>query len=392
MKNQSPELGDVVRQFQEQYIAQAGHAIMPSQKKALRDIAQCCTPALGGRQHRCEECKHQFWIYHGCRNRSCPKCYAGRTRRWLALRETEVLPCDYFHVVVTVPEQLRSISLREQKYMYGLLMKTAADVLRELALDPKYLGATPGILSVLHTWTSQMMYHPHVHMLVTAGGIGKDGMSWREPRGKFLVPVRVFSKIVRARIRDAIKKERPEVFAKVDPRVWRCDWCVYCKPYGSGKQAVLTYLARYVHRIAICNSRILAIDDTHVTFRYKDRKCDKWRTMRLSGIESLRRFLMHVLPRGFHKVRYYGLWHHSKRKRLSGVRLLLTLKQPVNLRDVIKLESLGEELAPTLLENEPHQNETTDDTEPDEIEPPCCPRCGSHQTRPLLQTHPPPFR
>lgn len=392
MKNHSPQLGDVVRRFQEQYGLQTGHAIMPSQKKALRDIAECCTPALGGQRHRCGDCSHEFWIYHGCRNRSCPKCSASRTQQWLASREAEVLPCDYFHVVVTVPEQLRGIFLREQKYMYGLLMKSAADVLRELTSNPKYLGAMPGILAVLHTWTSRMMYHPHVHMLVTAGGIGKDGISWRESKDKFLVPVRIFSKIVRARIRDILRKEMPGIFAKVDPCVWRCEWCVYCKSYGSGKQAVLAYLARYVHRIAICNSRLIAIDDTHVTFRYKDRNTKRWQTMRLSGVEFLRRFLMHVLPRGFHKVRYYGLWHHSKREQSRCVRLLLDLKQPAKGCEGLKIEDLLEAMKIVLLDDPQHRNDKPNQMEVDDAQTPCCPRCGSRKTHPLLQPHPPPDR
>ena len=392
MKNHSPDLGDVVRRFQGQYRLQMGHAIMPSQRKALRDISECCTPALGGQRHRCGDCSHEFWIYHGCRNRSCPKCSTARTRQWLASREAEVLPCDYFHVVVTVPEQLRSVFLREQKYMYGLLMKSAAEVLSDLTTNSRYLGATPGILSVLHTWTSRMMYHPHVHMLVTAGGIGKDGISWRKSKDQFLVPVRVFSKILRARIRDTLRKEKPKIFSEVDPRVWRCEWCVYCKAYGSGKQAVLTYLARYVQRIAICNSRILAIDDTHVTFRYKDRNAKRWRTMRLAGVEFLRRFLMHVLPRGFHKVRYYGLWHHSKREHSRCVRLLLNLKQPASGREAIKIEDLLEVIKIVLFEDSQQRSDAPDQIDASDAQMLCCPRCGSRHTHPLHQPHPPPSR
>ena len=384
MKKASPELADVVRRFQDPYRARFGPTLLPSHEKTLRDIARCATPAMGGERYRCDDCDREFWIYHGCRNRSCPKCYARRTRKWLELREAELLPCGYFHVIVTVPEELRHAFLSHQKTLYGMLMKISADVLRELASNPRHLGATPGILSVLHTWTAQMLYHPHVHMLVTGGGITADGKNWREPRGKFLVPVRALSKVLRARFRDTLRQKMPEVFDSVDSGAWTRDWCTYCKPYGSGKDAVLAYLARYVHRIALCNSRILAVDETHVTFRYKDRDADAWRTMRLEGVEFLRRFLMHVLPRGFHKVRYYGLWHPACRAQAARAWLLLLLQTPVDRDGPLKLAELTAALrqlaADSVLPNEPEHDPSA----------PECPRCGSRRTRFLFRAHPPP--
>ena len=372
------ELADVVRRFRDEYISRFGACMMPSQKKALADIAACGTRKLGGRLHHCNDCGRDFWIYHGCRNRACPKCSARRTRDWLERREAELLPCEYFHVVVTVPEELRHAFLSEQKYMYGLLMKTSADALREMAMDAKHLGAMPGILAVLHTWTAQLRYHPHVHMLVTGGGVTEDGRSWREPRGEFLVPVRAFSKIVRARLRDTLQAERPELFESVPPKAWRREWCSFCKHYGTGRQAVLKYLSRYVHRIAICNSRIIAVDETHVTFRYKDHAARRWRITRLTGVEFLRRFLMHVLPRGFHKVRYYGLSHPSRSGLAFSAWLLLMLNQRTDDTDNRRAAMV---VAEPLTDAEWW---TADEPETDSDRP-ACPECGGRRTRVILE-------
>lgn len=329
MRNARLEVADVVRQFREAYAAQFGHVMLPSQKKALEDIAGCMTPAMGGHRYRCQDCGDEFWICHGCRNRSCPKCHGHQMQEWLAFREAELLPCGYYHLVATVPEQLRHAFLANQKFMYSLLMKTVARAVIDLARNEKRIGAPPGILMILHTWTGQMTYHPHVHLLVTAGGVSDDGRHWRAGPAGFLLPVRALSKIVGARFRDALQKEKPEVFRTVPRKSWKRAWCCYCKPYGHGKQAVLQYLARYAFRIAITNARILAMDATHVTFRYKDRQANQWHTCRLTGVEFLRRLLMHVLPKGFHKARYYGLWHHSKRSLQQRARLLLMLESPL---------------------------------------------------------------
>ncbi len=378
------ELADVVRQFLGDYMSRFGQVMLPSQKKALADISACCTLKLGGRLHQCDDCSKEFWIYHGCRNRSCPKCHGSHTQQWLRQREAELLPCDYYHVVVTVPQQLRHATLSDQKYLYGLLMRISAEVLKEMASDKRHLGAMPGILSVLHTWTAQLMYHPHVHMLVTGGGITEDGKSWREPRHKFLVPVTAYSEIVCARFRDTLQAEKPEVFAKVDPRVWTCNWCCYCKHYGNGHEAVLRYLSRYVHRIAICNSRILAMDSTHVTFRYKDHDANQWRTMRLAGVEFLRRFLIHVLPRGFHKVRYYGLWHSSRRDQAARAWLLLTLDNLAARNSPRKIIELLRDMEQPDARDAWNGNDV--DREQDRI---ACPHCGSHRTQVILETQRP---
>jgi len=370
MKNEKLELADVVRQFRDAYVALFGQLMLPSQRKALADIAACMTPAMGGHRYRCEDCGDDFWVCHGCRNRSCPKCHGRQMQEWLAQREAELLPCGYYHIVATVPEQLRHAFISDQKYMYSLLMKTVAGAVIDLVRDEKRIGATPGILMILHTWTGQMTYHPHVHLLVSAGGVSDDGRHWRAAPSKFLLPVKALSKIVRARFRDALAKEKPEVFGSLPRKTWKRAWCCYCKPYGNGKQAVLQYLARYAFRIAITNTRIVAMDATHVTFRYKDREANQWRTCQLTGVEFLRRLLLHVLPKGFHKARYYGLWHHSKRPWQQRARLLLMLESSTEAATPLTIGDIAAEAqltADNLFEN------------PDEGFRPRCPHCGSEQ-------------
>ncbi|MBE0643046.1 MAG: transposase, partial [Bacteroidetes bacterium] len=348
MKNATIELADVVRRFRHEYAAQFGQVMMPSQKKALEDIASCMTEALGGHRYRCCDCGEEFWICHGCRNRSCPKCHGQQMQEWLERRRVELLPCGYYHLVATVPEELRHAFLADQKFMYSLLMKTVAGTVIDLVKDSKRIGAVPGILMVLHTWTAQMGYHPHVHLLVTAGGVSDDGLHWHTSPGKFLVPVKALSQVIAARFRDALAKHKPHVFRALPRKIWKRAWCSYCQHYGHGKDAVLRYLGRYVFRIALTNARILDMDDTHVTFRYNDRQAGRWRTCRLAGVEFLRRFLMHVLPKGFHKVRYYGLWHPCHRKLQFRARLLLMLESPADSRDSLTIADLLPGLLPTI--------------------------------------------
>lgn len=367
MRDNQIELADVVRRFKDDYLAQFGHLIMPSQKKALADIAVCMTAEMGGHQYQCRDCGQPFWIYHGCRNRACPACHGRQIRNWLEARQAELLPCDYYHIVATVPEETRHLFLSEQKFMYALLMRTVAGAVTDLCRDRKYLGATPGILMVLHTWTSQMLYHPHVHLLVTGGGVSDDGQSWCQPPGTFLIPVKALSKLIAGRFRDALKKDKPEAFNRLPRKTWKQAWCSFSKHYGQARTAVVDYLARYAFRIAITNARIVAMDDTQVTFQYKQRDTGQWETCRLTGIEFLRRFLMHVLPMGFHKLRYYGLWHPSKRNLQQRARLLLTVLNRDRPGQPVLIADLAEEA-------DPAGND-------DSLEgfSPACPYCGSRQ-------------
>ena len=201
------------------------------------------------------------------------------------------------------------------------------DALRDLAGENRYVGAEVGILAVLHTWTGQLHHHPHVHMMVTGGGVTEDATAWHDAPKDFLVPVRKLSPMIARRFAETLQKKYPDLFKQIPTKVWKREWCSYCKPYGTGREAVLNYLARYVFRIAITNHRLIAMDESHVTFRYKDHTTDQWKIERIEGIQFIRRFLFHVLPKGLHKVRYYGLWHPSKKDRQARARLLLAINQ-----------------------------------------------------------------
>ena len=360
------ELADVFHRFGGTYHKKFAKSMLPSHKKAMCDIAACRTATLGGHVYRCEDCGQSVYVYHACRNRHCPACHTDQIKRWLDDRMCELLPCDYFHVTFTVPQTLRSVCRSNQKLMYKLIMKTAADCIVQLTGDKKYLSGQVGILAVLHTWSNDLNYHPHVHLLVTGGGIDHNGQ-WIKCKNKFHVPVKALSKLFRGKFRARLKKQAAELFESVDPDTWSTDWVVHSLHYGCGQTAVLQYLSRYVFRIAITNRRILAMDDTHVTFNYKDRKADKWRTSKLTGEEFIRRFLQHVLPKGFHKVRYYGLWHPSSRNNVR--KLLNRFVLAIILANAI---SDGESSPLTQL-----QNESLENVQPDENKPRHhCPHCG----------------
>jgi catechol 2,3-dioxygenase-like lactoylglutathione lyase family enzyme len=321
-----PEVADVFRRFGGGYLAAHGAAMLPSHRRAIADIIACRTEALGGQQWCCNDCGALLHVFYSCRNRACPKCHAEQTQAWLEQRREEMLPVPYFHVTVTVPEELRAALRRHQIDGYGALIKAAAEAIIVLARDPRWVGGTVGVLAVLHTWTQRLVFHPHVHCLVTGGGLSDDGVTWH-PAGKtFLFPKSALAALVRARFRDAFARLRPDV--DLPRHVWQIPWVVHITPWGQGQQAALDYLARYAFRIAITNSRILDLDAETVTYRYKDRAADRHRTETVSGHEFIRRFLQHVLPAGFHKVRYYGLWHAARRDPARNLRNLLLLQQP----------------------------------------------------------------
>jgi hypothetical protein len=293
------------------------------------------------------------------------------------------LPCDYFHAVVTVPSEMHAVFRRNQKLLYGLLMQVSAEALKELCAQKRHLGALPGMLAVLHTWNGRLGFHPHVHLLITGGGITADGQHWEPARGEFLVPVAVLSRKIAALFRAKLKAAAPAVFAGIPAAVWRREWVSFCKHYGHGNDAVLTYLSRYVFRTAISNARILGMDQTHVTFRWKDRSAKAWHIERLPGVEFLRRFLQHVLPRGFHRVRYYGLWHPSKRDQSDRAWLLLILGMSVDTAQARKGTSLWE------ASNELTEltDQALDATADHDAALPRCPHCGSCRTS-LLGEYP----
>jgi len=313
-------LQEIVASHGREYLDRFGSRMLPSHKRALADILACRTEAMGSHICECEECGHQHHLYHSCKNRSCPTCHGSDTRKWLAKRETELLPIRYFHVVFTLPSELRDSVRSNQKILYATLMRAAADTLGKIGLDPKFAGGQLSMLAVLHTWTRALEFHPHVHMLVPGGGLDKDGV-WHCGRKKFLVPVQALSRMFRARFMKLARKALPEeTFPK---EVWEKEWVVFCKPAFNRARKVLRYLGRYVHRIAITNQRILATKNGTVTFRYQESKNGTWKTMTLPAGEFLRRYLQHVLPPGFHKVRYYGLLSPANLITLKRVQLLL---------------------------------------------------------------------
>jgi hypothetical protein len=317
-----PEVADIFRRYGGDYLRMFGPGMLPSHVRAFNDIQECRTPALGGHVYSCDHCGHQEYAYHSCRNRSCPKCHTQDSQDWLQARQKDLLPVGYFHVVFTVPQELRPLIRGHQKAFYDLLPRAAAKALIKLAADPHYVGGLVGVLTVLHTWTRTLVYHPHVHCLVPGGGVTPD-QEWRPARKKFLVPVKALCPIFRAMVRDAVAKELPDL--KVPPAVWDKPWVVYAKPALAGPQAVLAYLGRYVHRTGIANRNILSIEDGQVTFRYQKSGETTWRTQTVAAGEFIRRFLQHALPSGCHKVRYYGLWSVAKRPLLRRVQVLLAL-------------------------------------------------------------------
>lgn len=320
------EIADVFRTFQVEYNEMYGDVMLPSHKRAIADITACMTESMGGSRYKCNDCNDSFWAYHGCRNRSCPKCHGRQTVEWLKSRDVNMLPCEYFHVVATVPSELRALFLKEQKNMYGLFMKTVAEALKAMACDPRYLGAEPGILAVLHTWTSRMNHHPHVHLLVTGGGVSSDGKNWLETKGGFLVPVKKLSPAISSLFAEKLKRKHPDIFNKIPENVWKKEWCSFIKHFGKGQDAVLKYLSRYVFRIAITSNRIESISGDYVAYRYKENNTGIWKREKIKGTDFIRRYLLHVLPKGFHKVRYYGMWSPGKRHLQEKARYVLTLE------------------------------------------------------------------
>jgi len=333
--------------------ANAGHVSL-GQLKVMSAIESCRTAALGGHVARCQDCAYTTIAYNSCRNRHCPKCQGAAAKRWLAERQAELLPVPYFHVVFTLPTAIAELAYQNKAVVYDLLFKAASETVLTIAADPKHLGARIGITAVLHTWGSTMIHHPHVHMIVPGGGISLDGSRWVSCRPSFFLPVRVFSKLFRglmlAKLLAAHRAgqlrffnqcahlaER-KAFARYLAPLRRRKWYVYSKrPFG-GPEVVLAYLSRYTHRVAISNRRLIAFDQNGVTFSYKDYRADgraRYKVMTLAPNEFIRRFLIHVLPKGFHRIRHYGLLAKSScAENLARARELLGEPKPQGKPDI----------------------------------------------------------
>ncbi len=328
-------------------------------------ITQCRSAALGGHVLACPACEHTQVAYNSCRNRHCPKCQASASRRWLEARQVDLLPVEYYHVVFTLPAPISAIAYYNKALIYGLLFQVAAETLRTIAADPRHLGARIGLTLVLHTWGSALTHHPHVHGIVPGGGLSPDGQRWIACRPGFFLPVRVLSRLFRRRFLEALARayrdghlqfygEYADLADGGTFTAWlaplrKCEWVVYAKRPFAGPSAVLSYLARYTHRVAIANSRLIALNEQGVTFKWKDyRAKGKHKTMTLSTGEFIRRFLLHVLPSGFHRIRHYGLIANAgRRDNLARARELLN----VSLDDdaVSASDAMTEPVEPTYL-------------------------------------------
>jgi len=337
------EVGDIFRTHGEAFRrAHDGHLSL-GQRKVMSSIVQCRSAALGGHVLSCPACAHHEIAYNSCRNRHCPKCQASAARRWLEARQADLLPVEYYHLVFTLPAPISDIAYTNKAVIYGLLFQVAADTLRTIAADPRHLGARIGLTLVLHTWGSALTHHPHVHGIVPGGGLSPDGQRWVACKPGFFLPVRVLSRLFRRRFLEALEQAHrsgqlqffgehaaladASTFADWVAPLRQCEWVVYAKRPFAGPEAVLAYLARYTHRVAIANSRLVALDEGGVTFQWKDYRAKgktKYKTMTLSTGEFMRRFLLHVLPTGFHRIRHYGLIANAgRRDNLARARELL---------------------------------------------------------------------
>jgi hypothetical protein len=337
------EVADVFRQYAPLYLAR--HGVSPQQHRVLKDIQVCRTAALGGHVERCDRCGHQATSYNSCRNRHCPKCQGPARARWLNAREGELLPVPYFHVVFTLPGLLAPLALQNPVVVYNLLFQAVAATLLEVAANPRRMGARLGFLTVLHTWGQNLMHHPHIHCVVPAGGLSPDGASWVAGRAGFFLPVRVLSRVFRGKFISLLKAAlgrgelefhgslkplaAPAAMERLLDRSVASEWVVYAKPPFGGPEQVLKYLARYTHRVAISNSRLLRLEDGKVTFRWKDyAHGNRPGVMTLDATEFIRRFLLHVMPKSFVRIRYYGFMANRHRARnLQHCRHLLGRSQ-----------------------------------------------------------------
>jgi len=314
------EVADIFRLHGPAYRQQYATRLLPSHRRAMQDIEQCRTATLGGQLYFCTQCQAQRYSYHSCKNRHCPKCGNEQANQWLQAQQSLLLPIPYFFITFTLPQELRPLARSNQKLLYNLLFRAAAQALLKLAQDPRFIGGTLGMVAVLHTWTRQLLYHPHVHFIVTGGGFTATGR-WRAARADFLVHEKPLAIIFRAKLRDGLKQA--DLFPHVDPQVWKKDWVIDCEPVGNGA-AAFKYLAPYIFRVALSNHRLLKLQDGLVTFKYKDSASKQIRCCTITAKEFIRRFLQHVLPPGFVKVRYYGLLSPSNRPRLTQARALLS--------------------------------------------------------------------
>ncbi|MGA7930664.1 MAG: IS91 family transposase [Candidatus Sulfotelmatobacter sp.] len=352
------EVGDVFRRYGDAYRQQHAGSLSRDQLRVMSAIERCRTAALGGHVEQCDQCHFQRIAYNSCGDRHCPKCQSLARAQWIEDRQAELLDTQYFHVVFTLPEEIAAIAYQNKKVVYDILFRATSETLRTIAADPKHLGAEIGFFTVLHTWGQNLMFHPHLHCVVPGGGLSPDGSRWIPCRQGFFLPVRVLSRLFRRLFLELLEKafddgqlkffsslqelQDRKAFLRYLAPIRKNEWVVYAKKPFAGPQQVLDYVGRYTHRVAISNNRILNIDDGQVTFRYKDyRHGSQQKTMSLSADEFIRRFLLHVLPEGFHRIRYYGfLGNRYRKEKLERCRHLLGMVplQPDSPTEVAELD------------------------------------------------------
>lgn len=339
------EVGDIFRQYGSSY--RQSYQLPSAMLKAMSSIERCRTAELGGHVDQCDSCGHLKISYNSCRNRHCPKCQGLAREKWLDNRKKDLLPVQYFHVVFTIPDDLNAIALRNQKEVYTILFKAASETLLELGQDAKYLGAQVGFISILHTWGQNLMDHPHLHCVVPGGGLSLDGTRWVSARNSFFIPVKVMSRLFRGKFLAYLKEsyangklnmvgtvkllDNPQIFQNLLYKLYEKEWVVYCKPPFGSPEQVLEYLGRYTHRIAISNNRITSMENGKITFRWRDYSDDnKNKLMTLDVFEFIRRFLLHILPDNFIKIRHYGILSNASRKtKLKKCQELLNVEEKV---------------------------------------------------------------
>jgi hypothetical protein len=335
------EVADVLRRYGDAYREEHGASLSTAQRRVMSAIERCRTAALGGHLEQCDQCQHQRNCYDSCGNRHCPKCQSLARAKWIEDRQAELLLTDYFHVVFTVPGEIAAIAYQNKRVIYSILFRATAKTLQTIAADPKHLGAEIGFFAVLHTWGQNLLHHPHLHCVVPGGGLSPDGTRWISCRPGFFLPVRVLSRLFRRLFLELLEKafdsgrlrffsalhelQHRQTFLRYLAPVRKAEWVVYAKPPFAGPQQVLDYVGRYTHRVAISNNRLLDIDDGQVQFRWKDYRNDnQQKIMPLSADEFIRRFLLHVLPDGFQRIRYFGfLGNRYRQQKLARCRQLL---------------------------------------------------------------------
>lgn len=333
-------IDEILRKYLPEYLKQ--YRLLPSHNRTIIDILTCRTNKLGGQTWYCEYCGKTHYSYHSCKNRMCPKCQNNQTTDWLNKQYKKLLPVDYFMVTFTIPSELRNLFRNNQKTCYNLLFKSSSDSLRQLAQDKRFMGGEIGMLSTLQTWTTNLIYHPHIHYIIPGIALTKNN-TIRSAKNKFLMPAKPLAKLYRGKLCDGLKKNN----LKVPSSLWNKNWVVDIQPVGNGKSS-LKYLAKYIYRTAISNNNILSTNNGNVSFRIKDKETRKKKVITLPAIEFLRRFLQHTLPKGFQKIRSYGLLHPKRKPTLYLLQLLLKAKIPEKStpdKHTFKCPTCGREMA-----------------------------------------------